>query len=194
MGHFERGGRHYGGTPAERALEVSMLPVVVLGAELGVDETFRRYALDVAGDPPRADAIAVRYARSGVGRRAVATLLREATVAPPGLLTTRLMNMSTRRASFVDAPLAPGDPQNALQTRYLETLQRGALVVARRGARRCLACGAYRVIGYCDSHDLEWGRAERDREAARVVLRAVAEELGLESPKAPKARREVRRR
>jgi hypothetical protein len=193
VGHFQRGGRHFNETPAVRALEVSMLPVIVLGGVLGADETFRSYAMEVADNPHRAGTLAGRYAHSGAGRRAIEAMLIEASNAPPQALTTRLMNMSRKRAVYVEQPLADTDPKNALQERSLTKLGLGAEVVARRGARRCLECGAYRVEGYCESHyPLEHGRQERDNDAARVILRAAAEEMGLPAD-GPKARR-VRRR
>lgn len=192
VGLFEPGGRHYDGTPAQQALGVSMLPVVVLGGELGRDETFRRLALEVVGDGPRAYSLAARYARSGARRWAIAAMLIEASVAPPDALTTRLMNMSQRRAVFLNQALEDADPRNALQQRYIAKLFRGARIVARRGAHRCLECGAFRVSGYCDSHyPLEHGQHARDSDAARVILRAVAEQLGISShgPQARRARR-----
>jgi hypothetical protein len=193
VGHFERAGRHFDETPPVRALEVSMLPVIVLGAVLGGDETFRSYALEVADNPRRVAHLAGRYAHSGALRRAIAAMLIKASQAPPEALTTRLMNMSRKRAVFVEQPLEDTDPKNALQERYLLKLFRGARVVAHRGARRCLECGAYRVEGYCDSHyPLEHGQQARDNDAARVILRAVAEQIGIPSD-GPQARR-VRRR
>ncbi len=174
-----------------------MTPVIVLSDALGVDEAFRRYALEVAGDPSRADAIAIRYARHGVGRQVVAAMLRKAAAAPPQFLTTRLMSMSRSRGCFIYAPLEPGDPRNALRTGRLEDLRRGAEIVCRRGAGLCLRCGVAhnRDDHYCRACAPRTIAGVRsDQYAAREILRAVAEELGFESRKGPKVRRALRRR
>lgn len=169
-----------------------MLPVIVLGGVLGADEAFRRYALEVADDPSRAYPLAGRYARAGAGRKAIVAMLTVASEAPPKALRTRLMNMSRKRAVYVEQPLEEADPKNALQERYLARLGRGAQVVARRGARRCLECGAFKVDGYCESHyPLEHGQQSRDNDSARVILRAVAAQMGFPTD-GPEARR-VRR-
>ena len=195
VGHFEPAGKHYDGTPSARALEVSMLPYIALGAALGADQTFRRYAAEVADAPERADGLAGRYARSGAGRNVMSALLLIASQAPPSALTTRLMNASRKRAVYIGQPLENTDPKNALQERFVSKLHRGAQVITRRGAHQCLQCGAHKVRGYCQSHSpLEHGQQNRDRDAARMTLRAVAEQMGIDSdgPAARRVRRRVR--
>ena len=197
LGHFEPGGGHYGGTLTARAVEVGMLPVIVLGAVLGNDETFRRLAREVDGDDEQAHRLSARYVRSGAGRRAIAAMLLSASTAPPNALTTRLMNMSRRRAAFIDGPPDEGDARYALRGETLGAFQRRSELIARRGARRCLHCGAERVRNtYCAAHKLEHCQQARDRDAQRVVLRAVAESLGFETdgPTARRLRRSVNSR
>ncbi len=190
MGHFERGGKHYRGTDAQQALEREMLPLVVLGSILGPDETFREIAAGVLGDAERAHWEARAYARSGSQREAIAAMLLLASTAPPELITTRLMNMNPRSAVYVDSPREPTDSKNALRVGTLETLLRGARVVAARPRGVCVECerGSYRGV-HCAAHLwMEPG----DREAARVLLSAAAEQLGLQTRKGPKARRATR--
>lgn len=181
-----------------QALDLSVLPVEVLGGALGRDETFRRYALQVADDPARAALHARRYTRSETGRRVLAAMLLEASQAEPRLIETQLMNMGRQRGVWLEAPLEDRDPTHALQKRYLAKLLRGATVVVRRGAGCCLQCGAYKVAAtYCESHrPLEHGQAARDKDAARVILRAVAEQMGIpaDGPEARRVRRRVRTR
>ena len=102
-----------------------MLPVIVLGAVLGNDETFRRLAREVDGDDEQAHRLSARYVRSGAGRRAIAAMLLSASTAPPNALTTRLMNMSRRRAAFIDGPPDEGDARYALRGETLGAFQRG---------------------------------------------------------------------
>jgi hypothetical protein len=79
VGHFESGGRHYEGTPAEQASEVAALPTLIVGSELCHDDVFMGLAGEADGDPQLAYALAaLREAwsteRSGSGhaRRSVA--------------------------------------------------------------------------------------------------------------------------
>ncbi len=190
VGHFERGGAHYDSTVAEQALEREMLPLVVLTSILGPDDTFRQIAAGVAGSDERAHWEARVYARAGSQREAVAAMLLLASTTPPALITTRLMNMNPRRAVFVDGPREPTDSRNALRVGTLETLLRGARVVAARPRRMCVECGddSYRGV-HCVTH--LW-MEQADREAARVILSAAAEQLGFQARKGPKARRAIR--
>lgn len=201
MGHFESGGTHYDGPAAVRALEVDLLPVIAVAGVLGNDEHFRELAAEVAGDQEHAHEAALAYVRSGSGRRAIAAMLVRAGDAPPNVLRTRLMNMG-RRACFSEAPLVEGDARNRLRVGTVDRLVRGAELVARRGAGRCLACGcplrASREGGsrreYCYSHEAETGhkqRAAADKHEMRELLRAVAEHLGVDTdgPRARRARR-----
>jgi len=120
-------------------------------------------------------------------------LVEASSCATVGIMATRLMNMSRTRAVRSDAPLDARDPKYWTDTR-LAHYQRGAEILARRGAQRCLRpeCGDPRVSGYCRRHPATDTERTDDREALRATIRAVAEELGL-STDGPKARR-VRRR
>jgi hypothetical protein len=172
-----------------------MLPVVIVGGALGADETFRRYVREVAEKRSSAELLAGRYARSGAGRRVIAAMLTEASQASPEAATTRLMNMSRRRAVYVNAPPEAADPKNALQERYVEVLFRGAELLVWRGQGRCLRCGAELAEDnqglYCGAHDGRDLEKSREQAAMTTTLRAVAEELGIASDR-PRARR-VRR-
>jgi len=191
VGHFESP------TPKVQALETSMSPVVIVGWKLAHDETFRRHASEVAGDPDpaaRADSLAAVYVRAGSGRQAVALMLAEASrCATVGIMATRLMNMSRTRAVRSEAPLDETDPKYQAAT-ALAHYRRGAEILARRGARCCLRseCGDPYVSGYCRRHPPQDFERTDDQTAVKVTIRAVAEELGL-STDGPKARR-VRRR
>jgi hypothetical protein len=184
-----------------RALEVAMEPVVIIGAALAADETFRLHAREVAKDPSRADAQAARYVRTGAGRKAVAALLLEASrhLDRPPMMATHLMNMSRTRAVFSEAPLDDADARYALQARTRAQWLRGAEILVRRAARRCLGCGRPLARDNrardCGSHELEHGQAARDRNAVKVTVRAVAEQLGIQSdgPQARRTRRSRRR-
>jgi hypothetical protein len=178
----------------EKAVEAAVAPVVILGDVLAHDETFRDHAREVARDTTQADVVAARYAHSGAGRRAIAVMLMEASrccTAPVGVIATRLMNMSRNNGVFVEAPRDATEATNALQKRARDQWIRGAELLVRRGARRCLNCGAHRVRGYCAAHKLEYGEPERDEYAMRATLRAVAEQLAIASdgPQSRRARR-----
>ena len=193
VGHFERGGRHYTGTPKERAQELAQLPAIMLGSALAACETFRGYALEVAADENRADELARQYALRGVGRRVIHLMLVEASRAPASFLSSRLQRLGMR-AVFVNAPLDGTDARYRLRAGKVDSLSRGAEVVARRGAGVCLGCGSAhdRDDDYCASCDPWPAERRRDRHDARELLRAVAEQVGIESD-GPDARR-VRRR
>jgi hypothetical protein len=188
---------HFGApTPKVQALETSMSPIVIVGWRLAHDETFRRHAVEVAGAPDPAacaDSFAAGYVRAGPGRRAVELMLLEASrCATVQAMANRLMNMSRTRAVRSDAPLDETDPKYR-SAPALAHYERGAEIVARRGARRCLRaeCGALKVTGYCSSHPAKRFEMTDDQTAVRVTVRAVAEELGL-STDGPRVRR-VRR-
>jgi len=115
-------------------------------------------------------------------------MLRNAANRPTWTLTNALADTFGARGFFGDLPLAPGDPRYSLQRRTADTYQRGAQLVARRGAGRCLYCGAveapgrpFRTDGYCASHTLEHRQQERDHDAIRTVLRGAAEALGIKA-------------
>jgi hypothetical protein len=196
VGHFEAGGRHFEGSPAGRATEAAMVPVIILGAALAADQTFQRYAAEVASNPDKAPRLAGRYCRAGAGRQVVEAMLREASRDRRPGSADRLMNLSSRRAWYEEAPLEPGDRRNALQERTLATFQHGAELLVRRGANRCLTCGRslahdHASRRYCASHQPGWGEEEADQAALRATLRAAAESMGFAScgPRARRTRR-----
>jgi hypothetical protein len=194
VGHFEPGGRHFEESKPLRAVEAAMLPVCLVAFELANDETFRRFAAEVAGDADKAYALAGRYCRTGGGREAVAAMLLEASRDQrPGFIATRLANLGKRRAAWLDAPLEPGDRRNALQERTAATYKLGALLLMRRGAGCCWACGALLASDqrgdYCSVHRPRWDA--RDKTALRDTLRAVAEHLGVATD-GPASRRQRR--
>jgi hypothetical protein len=177
-----------------RALRAAMEPVVILGYALAGDETFRTYAGAVARRPESASQLAAKYARAGAGRQAIASMLAEAAgyVEYQSLMATWLMNMSRTRAVYSDAPLDSADAKYAPQERPRSKWHRGAQLLVLRGAERCRVCEAHGVkSGYCSAHTLEHGQRERDNEATKVTLRAVAEQLGFRchGPQARRARR-----
>lgn len=181
-------------TPKLQAVTTAMSPVVIVGWELAHDETFGRHAMEVADAADassQADSLAAGYVRAGSGRRAIALMLIEAPhCATVGIMATRLMNMSQARAVRTDAPLDVTDPQYWSATRR-DRYRRGAEILARRGAQRCLHpdCGEPAVSGYyCATHPTHYVEETDDRTAVRVTIRAVAEELGLRTD-GPRARR-----
>jgi hypothetical protein len=94
---------------------------------------------------------------------------------------TQLINLGYR-AAYVGSPLDRGDARYALQQLTLDRYSHGALLIARRGARRCLRCGAERArASYCGSHRVDAREIASDQDAVRVVLRDAAEALGIAS-------------
>ena len=91
-------------------------------------------------------------------------------------------------AFWADEALEPGDPQ---RRREHTAYQHGAELLVRRGARRCLQCGARNVRGYCQSHRVPNSIRQSDNEQIKIVLRALAEAVGITSdgPRARRARR-----
>lgn len=182
MGHFEVGGRHYGGTPAERASDIRFLPTEVVGWALGHDDVFMALAAESSGDPDRAYALAARYARRGAPREAAAAMLLEASPTDsPVRPLNRLRSMGRNRGCFVDAPLQNGDAVNALQQKRIEALHRGARFLVRRGRRECLECGARLASDnrrlHCSAHEAH--HAGPNRAALIGTLRDVAEQIGI---------------
>lgn len=184
VGHFESG-THFEQPPAMRALEAAMLPVVVVGEALAADPTFRRCAAEVAESPHKAHDIAIGYCKRGAGKRAIEAMLLEASRdLRPAVMATRLMNMGTRRAVFIEALPEPGDRRNAVQSRTVATFKLGAELLVRRGSGRCFTCWAYLPRAdrgdYCEVHWPKWeGERGSDKNALRETLRAVAEHLAI---------------
>jgi hypothetical protein len=182
VGHFESGGRHYEGTPAEQASEVAALPTLIVGSELCHDDVFMGLAGEADGDPQLAYALAVRYARRGAPREAVAAMLVEAspTADSPVRPINRLMNMGRNNGCFVDAPLQSGDAVNALQQARIATLHRGARFLVLRGRRECLQCEARLAADnrglHCSAHRAHAGS---DLATLTSMLRDVAEQIGI---------------
>lgn len=183
VGHFEPGGTHWDQTPKGRAAEVRAFAVWLLGIAFARTELFREQALEVAEDESRAEKFAFSYARSGAGKQVVVLMLITASRAPQNLVETRLMNLGFCGA-FEDAPLEPGDARYALRPATVESMWRGAQIVAWRGAGLCVRCGQHhdRDDDYCASCSPKTMREVRsDDNLARQVLRQAAEGLGIES-------------
>ncbi len=112
-------------------------------------------------------------------------------------------------SAWVAASVPVGLPQNALQRRTFERAERGTELVLRRGAGRCLACGAQlgalrRAIegrpgtaarDYCDPCERRdgWERATRARRD-RAAIDAVLDDLAAGHPPASRASRRRRAR
>jgi hypothetical protein len=116
------------------------------------------------------------------------------TWSPRGAISWRLQKLGIR-AVFVNAPLDEEDARNALRAGKVESLLRGAEIVAWRGAGLCLGCGVKhnREDRYCASCSPYPSERRADDHAAREVLRAVAEQLDIQTD-GPQSRRARRRR
>jgi hypothetical protein len=113
-------------------------------------------------------------------------MLRIASEDSPVQVVNRLMRMSRNTGFFVGAPLRIDDARYRPRPGLMDTLERGAELVCRRGAHQCLRCGAPLASGnrdlYCLSHEHQRGERDRDKHDALKILRDAAEELGFESP------------
>ena len=186
-GHFDPGGSHYARSPKSQAVEVAGLPAHLLGTTLARCDTFLGYSVDVREGRHLASSLACRYTRSPAGKLVVERMLLTAAQIPPET-PDRATHVETTliflgyRAAYVGSPLDPGDARYALQQVTLDRYWHGAQLVARRGAHRCLRCGATRArASYCGSHRLDARGKASDQDAARVVLRDAAEALGIVS-------------
>lgn len=196
VGHFERGGRHFEGTRAQRAQDVWPLPTMIVGYEMANDSVFMRLADEAGGNLELARVLARVYVRRGPGLKAFAAMLVKASPIDdsPVRPVNRLMNMG-KRDRYVGSPPKDDDPTYAVQQRYIATLERGTRLLRLRGYRRCLECWAPLAADnrrlYCSAHEGSvWGG--RDRDAMTTTLRALAVQLGYDSD-GPQRRRVKRR-
>jgi len=193
VGLFERDGGYYEESPKERDDRLGQLPVALLAQALARCEHFQRHVAEVAEHEDRAWSIAQRYVRSGAGRRVVERFLIEASRVQPDRVETTLANLGGS-AVWVKADLETGDARYDLRTDRESSSRRGATFVARRGAGGCIRCGSTynRTDRYCAKDSPATYKEERkDDYDSREVLRAAAEQLGIESS-GPRRRR-VRR-
>jgi len=190
-------------TRKERAAEIDSYVLSCVAHVLGRDEHFAACVAKTRDDPDAADELATRYVRAGPGRQAIARLLRVAagregrsllTLAlytsehtRPALIETALANAGSDSTVWSDEPL-----EHSRRERDRARYERGATLLARRGAGRCMVCGALGVAsGYCASHQVHRWDRDRNRELVTATVRALAESLGFESdgPRARRARR-----
>jgi hypothetical protein len=154
-----------------------------LGWTLAHDPDFNRYA-DELGDVEiervswvHADLARRYWPRASPRQSAIARLLWLAAADPRHRLY-RLLNAGGPRAYVVDAAPA-GNRGYVVREDYTRTIERGSLLLATRGAGRCLDCGerleqvreltgggpttTYRRLDYC-------GSCEDDADAAKDLL------------------------
>jgi hypothetical protein len=173
-------------TEKERAAEIDSLILSVAAHTFSHDEGFLNAVAATRQDPDAAWRLAGRYVRSGPGREVIARMLRTAARCPERMIETELANLgSVRVAVWSEAPLEPGDPQ---RDKAADRNQRGIELLARRGARRCLQCGAPNVNGYCSYTEAPASTRNSDRETLKNTVRALADAFHL-ATSGPKARR-----
>jgi hypothetical protein len=160
-------------------------------------------------------AIARRYVRRDQSRRAelISVYLQRAADAAPHpdhRFETAALLAIGQRAWWPDAPLDPGQPQRNLRRDVIETIEMGALRVARRPARRCAdpdcgdphggALGRYNDDDYCGPckdavRQQRVVRQPRETdEAERALFDAAIAAVLKNAPNRPRSRRQRRHR
>jgi len=177
--------------------------IVALGVTLARDPVFRHHMEAIrAGDQTVAGVAAVYFPCAPKRRRIMEALIQAALNPLPdgeGVHLWFAVEMAIanapRGSCWVDEPLAPGDPQRALQERARESIAEGSSLIARLGAPSCLLCGSdlatnrqlsrrspvvkrWEYVRYCDSCE-ESGDAERERESHDGLIRRVIDDVGL---------------
>jgi len=183
-GSRERGDKRWL-TERENAAAIDFYVMSCAAHVFARDEHFLACVEKTRENPEVADSLACRYVRYGLGRAAIARMLRTAADCEPRMVETVLANLGDMTV-WPDLPLEAGDAE---RERERDRYRRGAELLANRGARRCLRCGAPNIRGYCDYREAPQSIRDSDTWTIKVTVGALAEAVGFEANAGPRARR-----
>jgi hypothetical protein len=195
-------------TPQELARLADQFAVSALGNRLGRDPAFLAAAARVrAGED--AWKLARPYISKGSGRHLIARLLEIAADPTDTRPVVDCLINRGQEAFWADTPTAPGDALRWLRKDAITKLQRGAELLARRGAGSCLGCdtpltatcsrtphGRWQRIEYCGPCQTDKPARVRegpDRHAIKAVLDGALPLILHEQPNRPATRRSKRK-